>query len=154
VLDPQQNKKFIDNYLGEEVPYDLSKVIIICAANDPWKIPAPLLDRMEMIHLSSYTEVEKFHIAKDYSIPAILEKYRSITKREGGERIKFTDEAIKYLIRSYTRESGVRELKRKIETVVQKFIVQFIQGEKEELIVTPENLLDYLKKPDYEFTKK
>ncbi|CAG8718625.1 30374_t:CDS:2, partial [Racocetra persica] len=122
VLDPQQNKKFIDNYLGEEIPYDLSKI-------------------------------EKFHIAKDYRIPVVLEKYRSITKDEKGERIKFTDEAIKHLIRNYTREAGVRELNRKIETVVQKFIVQFIQGKKKELIVTPENLPEYLKKP-HEFTKK
>ncbi|CAG8587611.1 4886_t:CDS:10, partial [Cetraspora pellucida] len=122
VLDPQQNKKFIDNYLGEEIPYDLSKI-------------------------------EKFHIAKDYRIPVVLEKYRSITKDGKGERIKLTDEAIKHLIRNYTREAGVRELNRKIETVVQKFIVQFIQGKKKELIVTPENLPEYLKKP-HEFTKK
>jgi ATP-dependent Lon protease len=108
---------------------------------------------MEMIHLSSYTEIEKFHIAKNYLIPTILEKYRSITKKEGKERIKFTDEAIRYL-RNYTREAGVRELNRKIENIVQGFMVQFIQGEKEEVVITPENLLDYLKKPNYEYTKK
>jgi len=75
VLDPQQNKKFIDNYLGEEVPYDLSNVMFICAANELREIPTPLLDRVEIISLSSYTPVEKFYIAKNYLIPTILKRY-------------------------------------------------------------------------------
>jgi ATP-dependent Lon protease len=75
VLDPQQNKKFIDYYLGEEAPYDLSNVMFICAANELRDIPEPLLERMEVINLSSYTPDEKFYIAKNYLIPNILKKY-------------------------------------------------------------------------------
>src|SRR5437764_919449 len=74
-LDPNQNKKFIDNYLGEEVPYNLSEVMFICTANDERELPLPLLDRMEVVRLSSYTEIEKFHIAKEYLIPESLKKH-------------------------------------------------------------------------------
>jgi len=93
VLDPNQNKKFIDNYLGEEVPYNLSEVMFICTANDEREIPLPLLDRMEVIRLSSYTEIEKFHIVKEYIIPESLKKHNL----NAGE-IVFEDQTIRDVI--------------------------------------------------------
>lgn len=148
ILDPNQNKKFIDNYLGEEVPYNLSEVMFICTANS-LDLPLPLLDRMEIIFLSSYTEIEKFQIAKEYLIPENLKKY-NLTEAE----INFEDGTIKEIIKHYTREAGVRELNRKIQTIIRKFIVQLIQKEKEKLVITIDNLKDYLKKKNYEFTQK
>ncbi|WNE40266.1 MAG: Lon protease 1 [Mycoplasmataceae bacterium] len=149
MLDPNQNKKFIDNYLGEEVPYNLSEVMFICTANDERDLPLPLLDRMEIIHLSSYTEKEKFHIAKDYLIPENLKKHNLSSKE-----IKFEDQAIDEIIRYYTREAGVRELDRKIQKIVHKFIVQLLQNKKKKLLISQKNLVDYLKKKDYEFTSR
>ncbi|CAG8535088.1 1741_t:CDS:2, partial [Paraglomus occultum] len=149
-LDPNQNKKFIDNYLGEEVPYNLSEVMFICTANDEREIPLPLLDRMEVIRLSSYTEIEKFHIVKEYIIPESLKKHNL----NAGE-IVFEDQAIRDIIKHYTREAGVRELNRKIQTIVRKFIVQLLQNRVDKAVITPDNLMkDYLKKKDYEFTSK
>lgn len=148
ILDPNQNKKFVDNYLGEEVPYNLSEVMFICTANT-LDLPLPLLDRMEIIHLSSYTEMEKFRIAKDYLIPENLKKYNLTS-----EEINFEESAIKDIIKHYTRESGVRELNRKIQLIVRKFIVQSIQKPGVKLLVTSDNLPEYLKKKNYEFTQK
>ncbi|CAJ0761131.1 16090_t:CDS:2 [Entrophospora sp. SA101] len=149
VLDPNQNKNFTDNYLGEEVPYNLSEVMFICTANDEHELPLPLLDRMEIVRLSSYTEIEKFHIAKEYLIPESLKKHNL----NSGE-IVFEDQTIRDIIKYYTRESGVRELNRKIQTIVRKFIVQLLQDQKDKVVVTPSILVDYLKKKDYEFTSK
>lgn len=149
-LDPNQNKKFIDNYLGEEVPYNLSEVMFICTANDEREIPLPLLDRMEVIRLSSYTEIEKFHIVKEYIIPESLKKHNL----NAGE-IVFEDQTIRDIIKHYTREAGVRELNRRIQAIVRKFIVQLLQNRVNKAVITPENLTkDYLKKKDYEFTSK
>jgi ATP-dependent Lon protease len=149
MLDPNQNKKFIDNYLGEEVPYNLSEAMFICTANDERDLPLPLLDRMEIIRLSSYTENEKLHIAKDYLIPESLKKHNLSSKE-----IKFEDQAINDIIKYYTREAGVRELNRKIQKIVQKFIVQLLQNKKKKLLINSKVLVNYLKKKDYEFTSK
>ena len=147
-LDPNQNKKFVDNYLGEEIPYNLSEVMFICTANT-LDLPLPLLDRMEIIHLSSYTEIEKFQIAKKYLIPESLKRYNLNDKE-----IIFEDQTITDIIKYYTREAGVRELNRIIQLIIRKFIVQLIKQEKKQLLVTPEELKNYLKKKKYDFTEK
>jgi len=149
ILDPNQNKRFIDSYLGEEMPYNLSEVMFICTANDERDLPLPLLDRMEVIHLSSYTEVEKLHIAKKHLISENLKKYNL-----KAEEISFSDEAIKEIIKHYTREAGVRELNRKIKEIIRKFLVESIQKNKEKLEVTPKNLEYYLDKKNFDFTQK
>jgi len=150
IFDPNQNKKFIDNYLGEKVPYDLSKVMFICSANS-FDLPLPLLDRMEIIQLYSYTEIEKFQIAKEYLIPENLKKYNLNLNKE---EVVFEDQAIKDIIKYYTREAGVRELSRMIQLIIRKFIVQLIQEEVKKMVITSDNLKDYLKKRKYEFTQK
>lgn len=147
-LDNNQNKKFIDNYLGEEVPYNLSEVMFICTANT-LDLPLPLLDRMEIIHLSSYTEIEKFQIAKKYLIPESLKRYNLNDKE-----VVFEDQTITDIIKYYTREAGVRELNRVVQLIIRKFIVQLIKQEKKQLLVTPEELKNYLKKKKYDFTEK
>jgi len=146
VLDPNQNNKFIDNYLGE-TPYDLSKVLFICTANSS-NFPKPLYDRMEIINLSSYTEIEKLHISKNHLIPKNLEKYGL------SDEIEFSDNSIKEMIRFYTQEAGVRELNRTIQKVIRKFILQLIQKKTEKLIVDSNNIYDYLGSKVYDFTRK
>ena len=121
-LDPEQNFEFRDRYL--EVPFDLSKVIFIATANDRNKIPLPLYDRMEIINLYSYTQEEKFHIAKEYLISKQLKRH-GLTKKE----FKITDEGIKFLIDFYTREAGVRELERKISSLMRKVAKKVVSGE-------------------------
>jgi len=110
VLDPEQNNTFADHYL--EVPYDLSDVFFIATANSLRSIPGPLLDRMEVIEISSYTNMEKFHIAKDHLIPDVLEEH-GLTS----DQLILEDEAITSIIDGYTREAGVRGLKRQIASV-------------------------------------
>ncbi len=121
VLDPEQNKDFVDHYL--EVPFDLSKVMFITTANSLSTIPGPLLDRMEVIEISGYTELEKLEISKKYLIKKQLE--------ENGlaeEFIKLDDDSIKFLINSYTRESGVRKLERQIGKICRKVAVQKVKN--------------------------
>lgn len=122
VLDPEQNNEFRDHYL--EVAYDLSQVMFITTANQIETIPAPLLDRMEVIHLSGYTEREKISIAKGYLVPRQL-KENGLRKPEA----RFTNDALKTIIELYTRESGVRNLERKIGTVCRKIGVKIAEGE-------------------------
>ena len=137
VLDPAQNNTFRDRYL--EVPYDLSKVLFITTANDASTIPAPLLDRMEIIELSGYTDEEKREIAKRYLIPRKV-KANGLTEGE----ISFTDGAIDEICRGYTREAGVRNLERKIDAVCRKVAVSKAEGKAVNVQITAENVPDYL----------
>src|SRR5713101_7566154 len=130
VLDPEQNSTFRDNYL--EVPFDLSRVLFICTANMLDPIPEPLRDRMEIIELQGYTEDEKEHIAFRYLVPRQIEA-NGIT----AEQIEFSEETIRYLIRHYTREAGVRNLEREIGTICRKQARRIAEGKAEKLAVTP-----------------
>ena len=132
VLDPEQNASFRDHYL--DVPFDLSKVIFICTANWIDPIPEPLRDRMEIIELAGYTEDEKIHIARRYLIP----KQANEHGLKEGDQIEFTDEGLRELIHSYTREAGVRNLEREIATLVRKQARRIAEGKTEKLLVTPE----------------
>ncbi len=138
VLDPEQNSIFMDNYLDE--PFDLSNVLFICTANDISKIPGPLMDRLEMIELNTYTKFEKVSIAKTHLI-ALEEKANGI--KPG--MMEWSDDAIDYIIEFYTMEAGVRELRRKIGTIDRKFAVDFLRDpSKSHLVVTKEVVRQYL----------
>lgn len=140
LLDPEQNVNFLDHYL--DVPVDLSKVLFICTANVIETIPEPLRDRMEMIDMSGYVAEEKVAIAKQYLIPQ--------AKKNCGledKHINITDEALNVLIRSYCRESGVRNLQKQIEKVVRKVTFKIVRKEVESAEVTGENLTELLGKP-------
>jgi len=142
VLDPEQNNEFRDHYL--EVAYDLSKVMFITTANLLDPIPSPLRDRMEIIKLSGYTDKEKKAIAKDYLIPRQI--------RENGlraEEIHFTNQALQTIIRSYTREAGVRNLEREIGSVCRKVVTGIAEGKMETVEIMPEDINDYLGRPKY-----
>ena len=137
VLDGEQNVHFIDHYM--EVPVDLSNVLFIATANDASMIPEPLRDRMELIEVNSYTENEKFHIAKLYLLEKQMKK-NGLTKKQ----FKITDEAIYKLIRNYTREAGVRNLERTINTLMQKAARGIVTEEFKSLKVTPKKLEELL----------
>ncbi|MBI3162426.1 MAG: endopeptidase La, partial [Chloroflexi bacterium] len=142
VLDPEQNTEFRDNYL--EVAFDLSQVFFITTANTLETIPRPLLDRMEVIFLSGYTENEKLAIARGYLIPRQI---RENSLRE--DEISFSDDALKTIIRRYTREAGVRNLERKIGAVCRKVGTQVAEGKIKKSDIIPELLDDYLDHPIY-----
>ena len=139
VLDPEQNSTFVDHYL--DIEYDLSKVMFITTANTLFAIPAPLQDRMEIIHLPGYTEPEKLAIAKKYLVKKQLEA-NGLTK----ENIKFTESALRLLIRRYTREAGVRNLEREIASVCRKVARKVIKDKnrKAHVTVTPKKIQTYL----------
>lgn len=143
VLDPEQNVAFTDHYL--EVPFDLSDVLFITTANDADAIPEPLLDRMEVIHLSSYTAEEKFHIAKEHLLP----KQR---KRHGltGRQLRISDAVLRQLIEGYTREAGVRRLEQRLAEICRKCAKRIVTGEAKSLTVSDlESFLGPVKfKPD------
>lgn len=144
VLDPEQNKDYTDHYL--EVPFDLSKVMFITTANTVETIPRPLLDRMEIIEVSGYTEEEKLAIADRYLIP---KKVKEHGLKE--ENITITEGAVRDLINYYTRESGVRNLEREIANLCRKTARKMVSGEAESFEITSENLSDYLGKKKYRY---
>src|SRR5947209_8547638 len=137
VLDPEQNFTFRDNYL--DVPFDLSKVLFICTANMLDPIPEPLRDRMEIIELQGYIEDEKVHIAYRYLIPRQIEE-NGITP----EQIEFPEEGVRYIIRHYTREAGVRNLERNIGTMCRKQARRIAEGKTDKLVVTKEIVQEFL----------
>lgn len=144
VLDPEQNKEFTDHYL--EVPFDLSKVMFITTANSLNTIPRPLLDRMEIIEVSGYTEQEKLEIAKRYLVTKQL-------KIHGLDSVKITipDETIKKIITNYTRESGVRELERKLAKLLRKIAVEIVETKAKYMDVLPDDLVTYLDTSIYHY---
>jgi ATP-dependent Lon protease len=137
VLDPEQNKTFRDNYL--DMAFDLSKVLFITTANTLDTIPQPLLDRMEILRLSGYSEEEKQQIARRYLIPKQL-KATGLTE----EQIEFTDEGLRAIISGYTREAGLRRLERAIARVTRKVTLRFAEGETAKVVVTSDSLSDLL----------
>ncbi len=137
VLDPEQNVEFRDNYI--EVPFDLSQVMFITTANQLSTIPAPLLDRMEVIQIAGYTEGEKLVIAKRYLVPRQM--------RENGlhtGEIEFSDEALQTIVRNYTREAGVRELERQIGGICRKVVTRFAEGQAGKMLITAESVRELL----------
>ncbi|MCC0070243.1 MAG: endopeptidase La [Rhodobacteraceae bacterium] len=136
VLDPEQNNTFMDHYL--EVEYDLSNVMFLTTANS-YNMPGPLLDRMEIIPLAGYTEDEKREIAKQHLIPKQV-KNHGLKKTE----FKLTDEALQEMIRTYTREAGVRNLEREISKIARKALTRIVRKDVQRIEVTPENLEDFL----------
>lgn len=144
VLDGEQNVRFRDHYV--EVPINLSNVLFIATANTTQTIPGPLLDRMEVIEVNSYTENEKFHIAKNYLVSKQQE-------RNGldDEKISISDEALKKIIHNYTREAGVRNLERRIGDVCRKAAREFLEGQKERILVDESSLEKYLGKEKITF---
>ncbi|MGC1296122.1 MAG: endopeptidase La, partial [Alloacidobacterium sp.] len=137
VLDPEQNNTFRDNYLDQ--PFDLSKVLFICTANMLDTMPAPLLDRMEIIDLQGYTEEEKRHIAFRYLIPRQIKENGIVP-----ESIEFPEESVSYIVRHYTREAGVRKLEQLIGTVCRKQARRVAEGKTEKLTVTKEIIHEFL----------
>ncbi len=143
VLDPEQNHTFRDNYL--DVPFDLSRVMFIATANTLDTIPAPLRDRMEILELSGYTEEEKLRIAEQYLIPRQL--------RANGlqpEEVTVSEDALRGMIRGYTREAGVRNLERTIGTLLRKVARRYAEGEHGPFLVTETDLQEYLRRPFFE----
>lgn len=137
VLDPEQNSTFTDHYMN--VPYDLSNVLFVCTANTTDTIPEPLLNRMEVISFPGYTAVEKFHIARRHLLPK-AQKAMGITPK----MLKLTDGALRRMIDEYTMESGVRDLKKLIDTLCRTAAVRLVKNEGTALTVTKTNLPDYL----------
>ena len=144
VLDSEQNSKFRDHYL--EVPLDLSEVTFITTANTLQTIPRPLLDRMEIIEITSYTENEKLHIAIEHLIPKQLEKH-GITD----EQLRFSKKAIWKIAHNYTKEAGVRQLEREIGNICRKAAKELLTTEKEKITVTDRNLHKFLGKEKYSY---
>jgi ATP-dependent Lon protease len=144
VLDPEQNRDFRDHYL--DVPFDLSQVMFITTGNMLSPIPDPLRDRMEILELDGYTEEEKVRIAQQYLLPRQI---RENSLRP--EEISFDDEAMKLIVRDYTRESGVRNLERQIGTVCRKVATRVAEDEGTSLRISPEEVVEYLGKPRFYF---
>lgn len=137
VLDPEQNNSFTDHYMN--VPYDLSNVLFVCTANSTDTIPEPLLNRMEIIEFPGYTATEKFQIAKKHLIPKAMQS--AGIKRKN---LTITDSAIKKIVSDYTMESGVRGLKKQIDTLMRYAAVQLVKGNEEKISVKPANLREFL----------
>lgn len=144
VLDSEQNKDFRDHYL--ELPFDLSKVMFLTTANTTDTIPAPLLDRMEIIHLSGYTEEEKLNIGNKYLIPKQIKEH-SLEKKN----VAISDAAVRDIINRYTRESGVRSLEREIANVIRKAATMIVEKNKKTIKITPGNLEKFLGIPRFKY---
>ena len=147
VLDGEQNCRFRDHYV--ELPVDLSEVLFLASANSMQDIPAPLLDRMEIIEVSGYTENEKLHIAKEHLLTKQYEK-NGIQK----DQLKITDKALKNVISFYTREAGVRDLERKIAQICRKSARKLYEEETKKVRVSGTNLEEFLGKPKYRKDQK
>ncbi len=137
VLDPEQNSSFSDHYI--EMPYDLSKVMFITTANNAYAIPQPLLDRMETIFISGYTEVEKLRISMEYLLPK-----QRLAHGLNKDKLQLGEETVLKVIREYTREAGVRNLERQIAALCRKAAKQIVMGEKKRVTVTTRNLEKFL----------
>lgn len=146
VLDPEQNSTFSDHYIEEN--YDLSNVMFIATANYYDNIPEALIDRMEIIQLSSYTELEKFHIARDYLIQKVLLNNGLLS-----HQLHFSDNAINEIIKFYTRESGVRQLERDLNAIARKFIVKLLNKKLKTLVVQVKTVNELLGKRRFEHTE-
>lgn len=144
VLDPEQNRTFSDHYIEET--YDLSNVMFIATANDLATIPGPLRDRMEIITISGYTEAEKIHIAKDHLLPKQIKEH-GLTKSQ----LQVKEDAIRSIVRYYTREAGVRELERQLASICRKAAKILVSGEKKRVIVSEKNLEEILGKKKYRY---
>ncbi|WP_155891149.1 endopeptidase La [Ectobacillus panaciterrae] len=144
VLDPEQNHNFSDHYIEE--PYDLSKVMFIATANTLSTIPGPLLDRMEIISIAGYTELEKVHIARDHLLPKQMKEHGL-----GKAKMQIRDDALLTLIRYYTREAGVRTLERQIATVCRKAARILVAEEKKRVVVTEKNVEEFLGKKKFRY---
>ncbi|GMB07439.1 ATP-dependent proteinase [Thermolongibacillus altinsuensis] len=144
VLDPEQNHSFSDHYIEE--PYDLSKVMFIATANTLATIPGPLLDRMEVITIAGYTEVEKLHIAKEHLLP---KQMREHGLQKGMLQVR--DEALMQIIRYYTREAGVRNLERQLAAICRKAAKIIVSEGRKRVIVTEKNVSEFLGKPKYHY---
>ncbi len=144
VLDPEQNNTFQDNYL--EVPFDLSRVLFITTANLLDPIPAPLRDRMEVIQLPGYTQLEKIEIGKRFLVPKQLHNHGLTDKH-----VQITDEAFVTLVQAYTHEAGVRNLEREIANVLRKVARQVVEGRKRKTIVDGKKLIEFLGPPRFEY---
>ncbi|WP_330566414.1 endopeptidase La [Roseburia sp. 1XD42-69] len=146
VLDSEQNSKFMDHYV--EIPIDLSEVLFIATANSAQDIPRPLLDRMEIIEVTSYTENEKMHIASEHLVKKQLKK-NGLKK----EQLTLSKDALSLVIRGYTREAGVRNLERKLGEICRKAAREVYEGDKKKVAVTRKNLGKYLGKEKYSYDK-
>ena len=146
VLDPEQNKDFVDHYL--EIPFDLSKILFVTTANSLSTIPRPLLDRMEVIEISGYTYEEKFNIAKNHLIPKALKEHNL-----DSTTIKISDSVIKEIVNCYTMESGVRTLERQINKVIRKAITDLIKSNNKSITISTNKIEKYLGAKIFEYEK-
>lgn len=147
VLDSEQNKKFRDNYV--EIPLDLSEILFIATANDLQTIPRPLLDRMEIIEINSYTQNEKWHIAREHLIPKQMKAHGL---KEG--QLSIEDAGLESIITGYTKEAGVRNLERKIGDICRKTARRLLEEKAETVLVTKENLSDFLGREKYTYQQR
>lgn len=147
VLDSEQNSKFADHYV--EIPVDLSQVLFIATANDVQTIPRPLLDRMELIEITSYTENEKFHISREHLIPKQM-KNNGI----GESQLTITDDALAEIISGYTKEAGVRSLERQIGRICRRTARRLLEEKEDHVEVTKENLEEFLDRRRFDYVMK
>ncbi|KKK38269.1 peptidase [Mesobacillus campisalis] len=144
VLDPEQNHNFSDHYIEET--YDLSKVMFIATANNLSTVPGPLLDRMEIITIAGYTELEKLHIAKDHLLPRQVRDH-GLSKSQ----LQIRDDAFLQIIRHYTREAGVRSLERQLASICRKTARIIVSEEKKRVVINDKNVVDFLGKPKFRY---